>query len=1037
GVLGDDGLIYTSRNSILGEPLYGVEPLLASDPSTKYSNGNVLNELISTPGDLQIATINISGALKKTADLTPFSYDPDWHGLDDEYPDDATNTPFADDIIFGGLGSDWLHGGSGDDAISGAEALREAWVATFDPNSPFLGLGYDQVGLPDGPWVFLGIATYGNINPGNVLAFNPVDLDGQHLNNRFRAGEFWYYDEYDPRRKIMLTAELVDGDWVSSLYKGSDPEGDGALEFLLNFDETEGIIRPSVNVPTNGKNFIVTGPVNDDGADVIFGDNGNDWLVGGTGRDNIYGGWGNDLLNADDKHDINDDGTKENTVSDTHPTYEDRAYGGAGRDVLIGNTGGDRLIDWVGEYNSYLVPFAPFGMATVSRTVQPFLPEFLYALSAGDGADFTRYTDAIGDDVPQPTNNNPNPSRNGEPHGELGLVLQKDFAWQDQTGAPSDPQAGNIPGGHRDVLRSAGFNDGSDDGFFIDSGKWTVKNGAYTVEPLTKGNDALSVFYVDDFIPSYFEVLATLNPVKPTGGYKANAYIIFDYQSETDFKFAGIDVSTNKIVIGHRASWGWAIDKQASVQGSLRSGVNYNVFLSINGSSVTLIVDNKTTLTHVFAPRIDSDGIGHGISAGMVGLGADNAKATIDNMIVQRLAPVMTYIRDVDFDSGLGDLFDEPGSGSWNLAAGRYDGTAASATPAINLFTPSPAPAAVIDLSTVFNTTGAGGFVFDYYNQNSFKFVAVDSIAGTVTVGHRTAKGWFTDAVYTNAAIKTAAAQSLGITLKGTTVSVKWNNSLVISFAFNALVTDGATGLLVRSGITFFDSVKFQTDDAGMPIAQAGATTAGSSANEALGNAFASALPSIGDSPDVITVSTSAIGTLTSFVTNGPVSGSIVSDLLGSSTTSMLVSGFSGSRSAMIPMVTSDLTATDSATISFATPTQTAIASRSERLVGDATQSWTLASVTFDAEALSTSTTRDVATDSEQASADETEGNAEQIEASGAADAQSGGTTVGSIFGEQMMPPTSNGAVEPRRTQEARPDSEDGSEPGRPRPEEN
>jgi hypothetical protein len=58
--------------------------------------------------------------------------------------------------------------------------------------------------------------------------------------------------------------------------------------------------------------------------------------------------------------------------------------------VLIGNTGGDRLIDWVGEYNSYLVPFAPFGMATVSRTLQPFLPEYLYALALGDGIDATR-----------------------------------------------------------------------------------------------------------------------------------------------------------------------------------------------------------------------------------------------------------------------------------------------------------------------------------------------------------------------------------------------------------------------------------------------------------------------------------------------------------------------------------------------------------------------------------------------------------------------------------------------------------------------
>jgi hypothetical protein len=67
--------------------------------------------------------------------------------------------------------------------------------------------------------------------------------------------------------------------------------------------------------------------------------------------------------------------------------------------------------------------------------MQPFMPEFLYALSAGDGADFTRYTDAVSTVVPAPTNNNPIPSRNGEPFGELGLVLQKDFAWQDQTGA--------------------------------------------------------------------------------------------------------------------------------------------------------------------------------------------------------------------------------------------------------------------------------------------------------------------------------------------------------------------------------------------------------------------------------------------------------------------------------------------------------------------------------------------------------------------------------------------------------------------------
>ena len=82
-----------------------------------------------------------------------------------------------------------------------------------------------------------------------------------------------------------------------------------------------------------------------------------------------------------------------NDTPDTHPTYEDRVYGGAGLDILIGNTGGDRLIDWVGEFNSYIVPFAPFGIATVSRQVPPALYEFLYALSQAQGADPTRAAD--------------------------------------------------------------------------------------------------------------------------------------------------------------------------------------------------------------------------------------------------------------------------------------------------------------------------------------------------------------------------------------------------------------------------------------------------------------------------------------------------------------------------------------------------------------------------------------------------------------------------------------------------------------------
>ena len=57
--------------------------------------------------------------------------------------------------------------------------------------------------------------------------------------------------------------------------------------------------------------------------------------------------------------------------------------------------------------------------------LQPQLAEFLYDLSASDGADPTRAT-KTGSSV----------ARNGEPEGELGAVRQQDFDWRDQTGAP-------------------------------------------------------------------------------------------------------------------------------------------------------------------------------------------------------------------------------------------------------------------------------------------------------------------------------------------------------------------------------------------------------------------------------------------------------------------------------------------------------------------------------------------------------------------------------------------------------------------------
>jgi Ca2+-binding RTX toxin-like protein len=141
---------------------------------------------------------------------------------------------------------------------------------------------------------------------------------------------------------------------------------------------------------------------------VQFGDLGNDWLVGGTGRDSLWAGRGDDLMNGDDV-------LSGNPTTDTNPSYEDLMYGGAGRDVLLINTNGDRAIEWVGEFNSYYTPFSEFGFASVLRLIQQGVPEYLTALSKSQGSDPTLSASYAGV-----------PGDNPEALSEIGMVLQND-----------------------------------------------------------------------------------------------------------------------------------------------------------------------------------------------------------------------------------------------------------------------------------------------------------------------------------------------------------------------------------------------------------------------------------------------------------------------------------------------------------------------------------------------------------------------------------------------------------------------------------
>jgi len=775
GIIGDDGRISTSRNSsVYGEPLYGIAALRAKDTDTRTANGDVLNEFIYTPGQIQTETINVGGVLKKTVNLTPFNVDPT--GLDPLFRPAGG----YDDIVFGGLGNDAIHGGSGDDALSGAEALVEGWARDYSGDGNLVGILRIDFGHP--------------VNPGDVLRYNPEDPDGWHYDRTQRAGEFDLYDEYEPRREIRFNAS---GEvWTCT---GYSPSGHTCTEsapitsylftyFLTNTSD-EGYEFSGCTAFLPNGTCVGTGIQRTDGNDVLFGDLGNDWIVGGTGHDTLWGGWGNDLLQADDV--LTTNGSL-NDVPETHPMFEDRAYGGAGRDVLIGNTGGDRLIDWIGEFNSYIVPFAPFGIATVSRQRPPALDQFLYVLSAAQGADPTRVLDEGSLD----------PARNGEPHGEIGLITPRDGAiWRDQSGAPADPQAGNIPGGTRDILRSANFNDGTLTGFAPDSGVWLVVDGVLTVAAGSLGQDAASVFYLDQELPTYYEIQSSVSVQKALAGWKSNAYVMFDYQSAADFKFAGIDASTNKVVIGHRTATGWVYDIQVPLL--VKENRYYDILVVVNGLLVTGWVDGVARVSFQFAPAV-VDGVASGLNTGLVGVGSDNSRGTFDNFAVLALPPQETFEATESFD-GADPTLSFTGEG-WSVDGGVYVGTAPAGGSSTSLLANLPPRATgdtYLEISgTVSPDAGAaGGFTFDHYAADDFKFVTLTD--GIVTIGHMIRGRWIADATF-----PTLLTGALQLTLEGSTVEVSVGGTPIGSFSYNASILDGDLGLLTSGGTTAYDDVR-------------------------------------------------------------------------------------------------------------------------------------------------------------------------------------------------------------------------------------
>ena len=315
---------------------------------------------------------------------------------------DANN---SDDVIFGGWDDDFLHGGAGDDAIGGGEALGVRGTSGTCSTSR-------RPANADRPDLHRLDAA---VQPGQPAPLRRRH-DPWHAHKPFepRLGEFFLYDEYDPRRAILFNATARRGAALRSRTAATPAPAapTGAARTSSSSTSTQidaatasprrlAARQPAANC--TGRPSTTQHRRQRRRSSATSATTG--WSAA-PGRTRIYGGWGNDLLNADDdlhcyrRH----DGTATTRTPDDAPRrlrgprlrrrrhrHPDRQHRRRPPDRL-----GRRV-------QQYLVPFAPFGIATVSRQVEPLLPEFLYALSRSHGADPTRDYDTGAEHAPAAT----------------------------------------------------------------------------------------------------------------------------------------------------------------------------------------------------------------------------------------------------------------------------------------------------------------------------------------------------------------------------------------------------------------------------------------------------------------------------------------------------------------------------------------------------------------------------------------------------------------------------------------------------------
>lgn len=332
-----------------GSRPYNIEPQFSTTIDYPNGNGTYTSSIGSASGD--------SG---------PFSvYYQTWSGVGvtmrGYYPyqdrHDYITGGYDSDVIWGGAGSDSIHGRGGNDILVG-------------------GSGYDDLHGDEGNDLILGGIDINISNATNFLTKWQDALRGYAtMSDAELRSHFTIYNQ-----SVMMSGD--EGDDI--LIAGA---GDDAMSGHVGNDWFYG---GEGNDKIWGDNALDT----KGGNDTLYGAEGNDSLFGGMGDDYLDGGIGNDTLIGDASSSA--DGPLIGNDTLLGGAGDDKLYGGAANDILDGGEGVDYLEG--GDGNDTLVYDSNDGL-----------------IDGGDGTDLLLFTGAQGVNINlTDILNNPNKIKNIE-----------------------------------------------------------------------------------------------------------------------------------------------------------------------------------------------------------------------------------------------------------------------------------------------------------------------------------------------------------------------------------------------------------------------------------------------------------------------------------------------------------------------------------------------------------------------------------------------------------------------------------------------